>query len=93
MKLSVYWYDNWRLEEAMQEMVNDAPFSTDAEVINAVLAKAQKLNVPLDPRQLHIERSSHRGTRLWATYDVRFTFPLGFSQTYTFHLEAQSTRR
>src|SRR5262245_24239294 len=57
MKLSVCWYDNWQLEETMQVVVNDASFSTDAAVINTVLAKARKLKVPLDPRDLHIERN------------------------------------
>jgi hypothetical protein len=92
MKFSVFWYDNWQLEEAMQEVVNDASFSTNAAVINAVLAKAQKLKVPLDPRNLHVEWSTHQGTRLWATYDVHVDFSLGFSQTYNFHPEVQSRR-
>jgi hypothetical protein len=92
MKFSVFWYDNWQLEEAMQAVVNDASFSTDASVIHAVVAKARKLKVPLDPRNLHVERSTHQGTRLRASYDVTFTFPLGLSQTYTFHPEVQSRR-
>ena len=58
-----------------------------------MVAKAQKLKVPLDPRNLHVERSAHRGMRLWAFYDVTFAFPLGLSQTYTFHPEVQSRRR
>jgi hypothetical protein len=93
LKFMASWYDNWQLEEAMQAVVNDTSFSTDAGMINAVLAKAQKLKVPLAPRNLHIERSSHGGTRLWAAYEVIVTFPLGFSQTYNFHPEVRSSRR
>jgi hypothetical protein len=93
MKFSVCWYDNWQLEEGMQDVINDASFSTDAAVIHAVLAKAQTLKVPLDPRNLHVERIAHRGMRVWASYDVTLAFPLGLSQTYTFHPEARSNRR
>jgi len=93
LKFVASWYDNLRLTGAMQEVVNQVQVLTDGDMISAVLTKAQELKVPLDPRHLHVERSTYGGARLWATYDVMVALPLGFSQTYTFHPEVQSTHR
>jgi hypothetical protein len=93
LKCIAAWYNNWRLEEAMQDAVNDASFSTDPALIASVLAKAQQLQVPLDPQNLYVERSSQGGIRLWATYQVTLTFPLGFSHTQRFRPEVRSGRR
>jgi hypothetical protein len=92
VKFVASWFDNWRLTEAMQEAVNQAPLSTDAEVISAVLAKAKELHVPLDPREIHLERRMQGGTRLWVAYDVTLTFPLGFSHTQHFRPQVRSGR-
>lgn len=93
LKFISTWYDNWRLEEAMQDAVNDASISMDTAVMSNVLTRAKQLKVPLDPRNLHIERSSQGGTRLWAAYEVTLTFPLGFSHTSHFRPEVRSGRR
>jgi hypothetical protein len=93
LKFVASWNNILRLKGAMQEAVNQVQVLTDDDMISAVLAKAQELKVPLDPRHLHVERSTYGGTRLWATYDVTVALPLGFSQTYTFHPEVQSAHR
>jgi hypothetical protein len=74
----------------MDESVSQAPFSTDAAVIRAVQPKAEQLNIPLAPRDIHLERGSPGGVRLWAEYDVAVTFPLGFSHTQRFRPEVGS---
>ena len=78
------WYDNLRLKGSMQESVNQAQLSTDGEMISTVLAKAKELQLPLDSRNLHVERNAQGGTRLWAQYEVTLSFPFGFSHTQTF---------
>src|SRR5882724_12175701 len=93
LKFVASWYDHLRLKVAMQEVVHEAPWSTDTAMISAVLTKAQQLKVPLDPRHLHVERSSQSDTRLWASYAVTLTFPLGFSHTQHFGPEVRSGRR
>jgi hypothetical protein len=93
VKFIASWYDDLQLKGAMQEFVKEAPLSTDAAVISAVLAKAQQLKVPLDPRDIHLERSPQGSMRLWAEYDVTVTFPLGFSHTQGFRPEVWSSRR
>jgi hypothetical protein len=92
LKVVAPWSDNWRLKAAMQESVNQASLSTDAEVISSVLAKAKELQVPLDPREIHLERRGPGGTRLWAAYDVTLTFPLGFSHTQRFRPAVRAGR-
>ena len=86
------WYDHLRLQETMREAVAQAPVLPDDAVIHSVLVKAQALKVPLDQKQLHLERSGHTGTRLWAEYDVTLTFPLGFSHTQRFRPDVRSGR-
>lgn len=86
-------YDHLQIAKTMQHAVNEAPFSTDAAVVRTVLAKAKALQIPLDPRAIHLERSAHGGARLWAEYDVTVTFPLGFSHTQRFRPEVRAGRR
>ena len=92
LKFVAPWYDNLRLAEAMQEALREASISTDAAVIGAVQDKAKQLKVPLDPRDIHLERSWHGSVRLWAAYEVTLTFPLGFSHTQRFRPEVRSMR-
>jgi hypothetical protein len=93
VKFIASWYDNWRLQEAMQDAVHDASISMDTTVMSTVLTRAKELKIPLDPRNLHLERNSQGRTRLWATYEVTLTFPLGFSRTSRFRPEVRSGRR
>jgi hypothetical protein len=86
------WYDHLRLQETMREAVAQAPVLPDDAVITSVLVKAKELQVPLDPRQIHLERSGYSGTRLWAEYEVTLTFPLGFSHTQRFRPDVRSGR-
>jgi hypothetical protein len=86
------WYDNLRLQETMREAVTQAQVLTDDAVITSVLAKAKELKVPLDQRHIHLDRSGHGGTRLWAEYHVTLTFPLGFSHTQRFRPDVRSDR-
>jgi hypothetical protein len=92
LKFIAPWYDYLRLKGAMQESVGQAQFATDAAVISVVQAKAEQLNVPLAPRDIHVERSPQRSIRLWAEYDVTLNFPLGFSHTQRFRPEVNSGR-
>jgi hypothetical protein len=92
LKFITPWYDYLRLKGTMQKSVNQAQVSTDEAVISAVLGKAKQLQVPLAPRDIHLERSSYSGTRLWAAYEVTLTFPLGFWHTPTFRPEVRSAR-
>jgi hypothetical protein len=93
VKFIASWYDNWRLQEAMQDAVHDASISMDTAVMSTVLTRAKQLKIPLDPRNLHLERNSQGGTRLWAAYEVTLIFPLGFSHTSHFRPEVRSGRR
>jgi hypothetical protein len=86
------WYDHLRLQATMRETVAQAQVLTDDAIISSVLVKAKDLKVPLDPRQIHLQRSGAGGTRLWAEYDVTLSFPLGFSHTQRFRPDVSSGR-
>ena len=86
------WYDHLRLQETMREVVSQAQVLPDDAVIHSVLVKAKELKVPLDAQQIHLERSRHGGTRLWAVYEVTLTFPLGFSHTQRFRPDVRAGR-
>ena len=86
------WYDNWQLISVMRESVEQAPLLSDAAVVNAVLTKTTQLHIPLAARDIHLERPWHGGVRLWAVYEVTYTFPLGVRHVQRFRPEVQSDR-
>lgn len=92
LQIAAPWYDYLRLKGAMRESVRQAQMSTDATVISAVLAKARELKVPLDARDIHLERSRHGEVRLWAAYDVTLHWQLGFSHTQRFRPEVRAVQ-
>jgi hypothetical protein len=92
LKIAASWFDYLQLKGTMRESAKEAAFSTEATVISAVLAKAKALHLPLDTRDIHLERNAQGGVRLWAEYDVTMTFPLGFSHTQRFRPEVKSGR-
>jgi hypothetical protein len=84
--------DYLRLKGAMQESLNQAPLLTDGDMISGVMTKAKELNVSLTPRDIHVDRRSKGGIRLWADYSVTLTFPLGLTYTQSFRPEVRSVR-
>jgi hypothetical protein len=92
IKFLAPWSDYLSLKAAMQASVNQAQVSTDAALVSAVLDKATRLKIPLDPEDVHLTRNGPGSVGLWAQYDVTLSFPLGFSHTQTFRPEVRSVR-
>lgn len=82
------WVSSLRLQSAMQEVIDQAPVLTEPEMIQAVMAQARALNLPLAPQDIRVIRDRSGSLRLYAEYDVTVTFPFGSAYTLSFRPEA-----
>jgi len=63
---------------------------TDSELVRDVVARARKLNIKLDPRDIEVTRAPGKNKRLQVEYEVTVTFPFRFYRKLTFSPEVVS---
>ncbi|MBI4266705.1 MAG: hypothetical protein HY657_20245 [Acidobacteria bacterium] len=87
-------WDYYQLRDEAQQLIVFGAQSTTAELHNRILAKAEELEVPLEPANLDVQREGNR-TFVYASYTQpielfpRFTYPVDLSFTVdAFSVEA-----
>lgn len=60
IKLLPPYIDNYRLQDTLDTIARNATYSnrlSEADIRNEVLAEARELGIPLEPRQVNVQRS------------------------------------
>jgi hypothetical protein len=93
-KLIPPFFSNYELEDAMKTEAIQSTYTqrTEDEIRETVIKAARNYDIPLTPKQVHVNRSGGLGNgtlTIDAEYSVPIDFP-GYSTTFNFHPSSQN---
>ena len=88
-KLGPPWYAYYALKDSMEGQVKLAMGLREDEIRRSLAARARELGVPLEEQDFLIVRRGSR-VRIRAQWSTTVEFPLDYSHTFHFKIEAGS---
>ncbi len=93
-KLIPPFFANYELEDAIKTEATQSTYSARSEddIRQAIIKQARNLDIPLTPKQVHVQRVGSLGTgtlSIDAEYSVPVDLP-GYSTTLEFHPSTQN---